>query len=79
LLFCVQDTGIGIKEENREKIFEAFNQEDYSITRKFGGTGLGLAITNRLLHMMSSALTFESEEGKGSTFCFNLTLPFENE
>ena len=79
LRFCIQDTGIGIKKENREKIFEAFNQEDYSITRKFGGTGLGLAITNRLLQKMGSLLTFESEEGQGSTFCFDLTLPFENE
>ncbi len=77
LRFSIQDTGIGIKKENREKIFEAFNQEDYSITRKFGGTGLGLAITNRLLEMMGSSLSFESEEGKGSTFFFQLQLPYK--
>ena len=77
LMFSVQDTGIGIKKENREKIFEAFNQEDYSITRKFGGTGLGLAITNRLLEMMGSSLSFESLEGKGSTFFFQIQLPYK--
>ena len=79
LRFSIQDTGIGIKKENRDKIFEAFNQEDYSITRKFGGTGLGLAITNRLLQMMDSSLSLESEEGKGSTFSFKIEVPYEPE
>ncbi|MEA1885008.1 MAG: ATP-binding protein [Thermotogota bacterium] len=46
------------------------------MTRKFGGTGLGLAITNRLLEMMGSSLSFESEEGEGSTFFFQLQLPY---
>jgi len=76
LLFSIEDTGIGIKDKNKVKIFEAFNQEDCSITRRFGGTGLGLTITNNLLTMMDSSLAFESEAGKGSTFFFQLTLDY---
>src|SRR6056297_2477521 len=79
LRFSIEDTGVGIKKENQDKIFEAFSQEDYSVTRKFGGTGLGLAITNRLLQMMDSSLSFESEEGKGSTFAFEIKVPYESE
>lgn len=56
-------------------IFEAFNQEDFSITRRFGGTGLGLSIANRLLALMGSRLYVESEIGKGSEFYFELILP----
>ena len=74
--FTISDTGIGIKKENQKKIFEAFSQEDYSTTRKFGGTGLGLAITTRLLKKMDSRLTLQSSEGKGSVFSFTLNLPF---
>ena len=76
LEFTVYDTGIGIREENQKKIFEAFNQEDYSTTRKYGGTGLGLAITTRLLKKMDSRLMLESSEGKGSVFSFTLNLPY---
>lgn len=75
--FAVRDTGIGIKEENKEKILEAFTQEDGSTTRNFGGTGLGLTITNNLLKMMNSHLEIESIVGKGSTFSFNLLLKSE--
>ncbi|WP_221259152.1 PAS domain S-box protein [Flavobacterium okayamense] len=75
--FAVRDTGIGIKEENKEKILEAFTQEDGSTTRNFGGTGLGLTITNNLLKMMNSHLEIESIVGKGSTFSFDLLLKTE--
>jgi PAS domain S-box-containing protein len=76
-LFSIRDTGIGIKEENKELILEAFSQEDTSTTRKFGGTGLGLSITNSLLKMMNSKLVINSEIGKGSTFSFEIILKSE--
>lgn len=72
--FSVTDTGIGIAEENREKIFEAFVQENSSIIKRFGGTGLGLTISNRLLSLMGSQLKLRSETGTGSTFYFDLLL-----
>ena len=75
--FQVKDTGIGIKKENRNKILEAFTQEDNSTTRNFGGTGLGLTITDSLLKLMNSELKIESEEGKGSTFSFKLLVKIE--
>ncbi|TDE05664.1 hybrid sensor histidine kinase/response regulator [Flavobacterium sandaracinum] len=74
LHFSVKDTGIGIKQENQEKVFQSFIQEDCSIARKFGGTGLGLAISNQLLGLMNSALQLKSTFGQGSEFYFNLTL-----
>jgi PAS domain S-box-containing protein len=72
LEFSVIDTGIGIKEENQTKIFEAFSQEDISTTKRFGGTGLGLTISNKLLSLMNSKLALVSEFGKGSTFGFRI-------
>ncbi|TGN18154.1 PAS domain S-box protein [Leptospira idonii] len=74
LHFSVKDTGMGIAPENQRKIFEAFTQEDFSTTRRFGGTGLGLAISNRLLALMGSTLNVESELGKGSKFYFDLPV-----
>jgi len=73
--FEVRDTGIGIPEEARERIFEAFMQADSSTTRRFGGTGLGLAIARRLIAMMGGTLELESEPGRGTTFWFELDLP----
>lgn len=72
--FQVRDTGIGIKSENRDKILEAFSQEDSSTTRNFGGTGLGLSITNSLLKLMNSQLKIESEIKRGSTFEFEIEM-----
>ncbi len=74
LRFSVKDTGIGIKLENQQKIFEAFAQEDTSTTRRFGGTGLGLTISNKLLGLMGSELHLQSEPDKGSTFYFDATF-----
>ncbi|MFV8335597.1 ATP-binding protein [Flavobacterium sp. RSP29] len=78
LIFSVKDTGIGIKDENHEKIFQSFIQEDSSITRKFGGTGLGLAITNQLLALMNSKLELNSHYGVGSEFFFTVDLEKSN-
>ena len=76
--FSVKDTGIGIKNENKKKILEAFTQEDSSTTRNYGGTGLGLTITNSLLKLMNSKLEIESEPNMGSTFSFELELKSES-
>lgn len=74
LHFSVNDTGIGIKTDNNEKIFDSFVQEDNSTSRKFGGTGLGLAISNQLLALMGSKLELKSKYGEGSTFFFTITF-----
>ena len=77
--FAVIDTGIGILEENKKKIFQAFSQEDSSTTRKFGGTGLGLTISNQLLGLMNSHLQVDSIIEMGSTFYFDLDLEISNQ
>jgi len=76
LLFKVADTGIGISDEHIERISQPFTQADSSITRRFGGTGLGLAITSELLRLMGSELVIQSTPGEGSTFEFELSLPY---
>ena len=75
ILFKVSDTGIGIPEDKRQKVFEEFIQADKSTTRKYGGTGLGLAICSKIVAIMGGKLNLESEVGKGSSFYF--TLPFK--
>lgn len=72
--FSIQDTGIGIKKENIEKIFESFTQEDSTTTKKYGGTGLGLSICASLVKMLGSKIFVESEVGKGSNFYFDLPI-----
>ena len=78
LKFSVKDTGIGIKKDKQLKIFEAFSQEDSSISKKFGGTGLGLTISNQLLGLMKSRLELVSEMEKGSEFSFILEVKYSN-
>lgn len=77
LRFGVRDTGIGIHRDKQQEIFNAFSQEDSSITKRFGGTGLGLTISNKLLALSESKLQLESEQGKGSHFFFDLDLDTE--
>ena len=68
LEICVQDTGIGIADEQLSTIFQPFRQVDQSIIRKHAGTGLGLAITHSLVSMMQGWITVSSQMGQGSTF-----------
>lgn len=78
LLMTVQDTGIGVPKHKLMEIFEAFQQADGSISRKYGGTGLGLSITRELCRLLGGEIHLESEEGKGSLFTVVLPLELAN-
>ncbi len=74
LRVTVQDSGIGIKKEDQERIFHEFEQVEGSLSRRFEGTGLGLALTKRLVELQGGEITVQSEEGKGSAFSFTIPL-----
>lgn len=76
ILFEVQDSGIGMSDEQMQRLFEAFTQADSSTTRKYGGTGLGLAITRRFCQMLGGDVTVASAAGEGSTF--TVTVPADS-
>lgn len=78
ICISVRDTGIGIKESEKKKLFKAFSQADTSTTRRYGGTGLGLIISNSLAEKMGSKIEFKSEPGKGTTFTFCFETGYEH-
>ncbi len=77
-VLCIQvkDTGIGISNEQKEKVFEEFSQEDSSIEKRYGGTGLGLAISKKLTDLLEGKISLESEPGKGSTFLVEIPVEY---
>ncbi len=76
LTFAVRDTGIGLTDEGRSRLFQSFSQADSSTTRRYGGTGLGLAISRRLTELMGGRMWADSDgPGRGSTFSFTVELP----
>jgi signal transduction histidine kinase/CheY-like chemotaxis protein/HPt (histidine-containing phosphotransfer) domain-containing protein len=78
-MFSVEDTGIGIKEHDLDKIFQSFRQVDSKRNRNIEGTGLGLAICRQLISLMNGSLSVKSEYGKGSCFSFEIPLKIVDE
>ena len=72
LFFIVIDSGIGIDDADKDKLFQSFSQVDASISRRYGGTGLGLNISKQLVELMGGNIGVESQRGKGSTFSFSI-------
>ena len=79
ITFSIRDTGIGISEQEKDKLFKAFSQADTSTTRKFGGTGLGLIISNLLANKMGSSIDVKSKLAEGTLFSFTICVPYEKE
>ncbi len=77
LYFSVQDTGIGLSEDDQEKIFDSFQQADASTTRRYGGSGLGLAICQHIAYIMGGKVGVKSKPGDGSTFWLTLDIKSE--
>ena len=77
--FSISDSGIGMSNEQVERLFAPFQQADLSTTRKFGGTGLGLAICKRIVELMQGELTVKSTQGKGSEFSFTAVFNRDEE
>jgi signal transduction histidine kinase/CheY-like chemotaxis protein len=75
LTFCVSDTGIGIRKEHQQTIFNPFSQADSSNSREFQGAGLGLTISQHLVNLMGGFIKLDSQLDKGSSFSFTLTMP----
>jgi len=78
LMFYIRDTGIGIPKEKQSIIFDLFRQVDDSFSRSYGGLGIGLPISMKITSVLQGELSFESEPGKGSTFCFFMPVEFSN-
>lgn len=76
--FSVRDTGIGISNEQKDKLFKSFSQIDSSTTRKYGGTGLGLIISDMIVQKMGSKINFASRPHGGTTFFFDLEMKTED-
>jgi len=74
LQISVEDTGIGVTDEQKTRLFQAFEQAENDTSRKFGGTGLGLAISKRIVELMGGKIWVESEPGKGTKFIFTILL-----
>ncbi len=74
LAFSVEDTGVGIPDDSRDTVFEAFGQADSSTSRKFGGTGLGLTISRQIVEAMGGRIGFENREGGGTRFHFTVQM-----